>query len=352
MKHPRSDEAASLENSKKGNGQETCLQQVGEFDTCRDNVEESNVQLSDKLSAAVDTSGSKTDPVDEISPKATDNCVTVDNVSAQLAASSSSDLCVNSISLAVAEDCVPNESTKNASGRNGSVKLPLGEAERHQKHFHGAKTFQFLGSERVALLRQFLPLHPLFWNLCRKISNWRFASLRCMPCLRIWVLPLLCSCRVSAAFVDTCLTEVNIPLSRVWVLSCRNTHPNERKLRLRISLALEGQLWSLSRRVLQPRSSKFFGRPLLMSANPSVPVHLPSAQKEAWKTMLPHQVSCRFAVPQHRRIQRPTRWSHVPSICPLFNQKLRCQAFASKNAHQVALGHKACSAGRLQPANG
>ena len=142
MKHLRSDEAASLETSKNGNGQEAFPQQVGEIHTSSDNAAESNVQLYDKLSAAVNTFGSKTDPADEMSPKATDNCVSVDNVSAQLDASSSSDLCVNSISLAVAQDCAPNESTKNASGRNRSVKLPLGEAERHQKQFHG-RLFNF-----------------------------------------------------------------------------------------------------------------------------------------------------------------------------------------------------------------
>ena len=68
----------------------------------------------------------------------------MDNVSAQLAVSSSSGLCVNSISFAVAEDCAPNESTKNAIGRNRSVKLPLGEAERHQQQFHG-KDFSVFG---------------------------------------------------------------------------------------------------------------------------------------------------------------------------------------------------------------
>jgi len=143
MKHLRSDEAASLETSKNGNGQEASVQQVGEFNTSSDNAAESNVQLCDKLSAAVNTSRSKTDPADEMSPKATDNCVSVDNVSAQLAASSSSDLCVNSISLAVAEDCAPNESTKNASGRNRSVNLPLGEAERHQKQISWQRFFSF-----------------------------------------------------------------------------------------------------------------------------------------------------------------------------------------------------------------
>ena len=88
MKHLRSDEAASLETSRNGNGQEAFPQQAGEIRTSSDNVAESNVQLCDKLSAAVKTSGSKDEPADETSPQATGNCVNVDNGSAQLAASS------------------------------------------------------------------------------------------------------------------------------------------------------------------------------------------------------------------------------------------------------------------------
>jgi len=100
-KHLRSDEAPSLEISKNGNGQEACLQQVGEIHTSSDNAAESNVQLCDKLPAAVNTSGSKDKPADETSLKTTDNCMSVGNVSAQLSSeSSSNDLCVNSISLA------------------------------------------------------------------------------------------------------------------------------------------------------------------------------------------------------------------------------------------------------------
>ena len=133
MKHLRSDEAASLEMSKNRTGQDAFPQQVGEIHTSSDNAAESNVQLCDKLSTAVNTSGLKIEPADETSPQATGNCVNVDNGSAQLAASSSNDLCMNSISLAVAEDCAPNETTKNASGRNRFDKLPLGEAECHQK---------------------------------------------------------------------------------------------------------------------------------------------------------------------------------------------------------------------------
>ena len=144
MKHLRSDEAASLEISKNGNGQEAFLQQVGEYHTSRDNAAESNMQLCDKLSAAVITSGSKDEPADETSLKAADNCASVGNVSAQLAEGSSKYLCVNLISLAVAAHCAPNETTKNASGRNRSVKFPLGEAERHQKQFHG-KDFSVFG---------------------------------------------------------------------------------------------------------------------------------------------------------------------------------------------------------------
>jgi len=115
-------------------------------------------------------------------------------------------------------------------------------------------------------------------------------------------------------------------------------HPNERKLRLCISLALEGQPWFQSLRVLHPRSnfkspvrlaartlcgkcvkvrltpssedttSKCFGRPLLTSANPSVPVHLPSAQKEAWKTMLPQRFHQDIQV-MEKRYQR--RWDEA-----------------------------------------
>ena len=92
-KHLRVDEAASLKIPKHGNGQEPRLHQVGEFDTSSDNAAESNVQLCDKLSAAVNTSGSKIEPADDMSPQATDNCMNVDSDSTQLAASSSSDLC-------------------------------------------------------------------------------------------------------------------------------------------------------------------------------------------------------------------------------------------------------------------
>jgi len=94
-KHPRGDEAASLEISRHENGQEARLQKVGEFDTFSDHAAESNVQLCDKLSAGVNTSRSKTDPADEISPKATENRVNVDSDSSQLAACFSSDLCHN-----------------------------------------------------------------------------------------------------------------------------------------------------------------------------------------------------------------------------------------------------------------
>jgi len=98
-KHPRGDEAASLEISRHENGQEACLQKFGEFVTFSDHAVESNVQLCDKLSAAANTSGSKIEPADDMSPQATENRVNVDSDSAQLDASSSSDLCVNSIYL-------------------------------------------------------------------------------------------------------------------------------------------------------------------------------------------------------------------------------------------------------------
>jgi len=60
-------------------GQEAFPQQAGEFDTSSCNAAESNVQLCDELSAAVNTSGSKDEPADETSPQATGNYVNVDN---------------------------------------------------------------------------------------------------------------------------------------------------------------------------------------------------------------------------------------------------------------------------------
>ena len=113
------------------------------------------MQLCDKLSVAVNTSGSKDEPADETSPQATGNCVNVDNGSAQLAASSSNDLWVNSIFLTAVAQGSPNEITKHASDRNRSVNVLL-QAERTQIPFQSK---DFSGSEQVALLRRFLPLH-------------------------------------------------------------------------------------------------------------------------------------------------------------------------------------------------
>jgi len=134
------------------------------------------MQLCDKLSAAVNTSGSKDEPADETSLEAADNCVSVDNVSAQLAASSSSDLCVNSISLAVAAHRAPNETTNDASGRNRSVKLPLGEAERHQKQFQ-SKDFSVLGFGAGSLGS------TIFCFRCSETSAGSFQTDALFPCV-------------------------------------------------------------------------------------------------------------------------------------------------------------------------
>jgi len=137
-KHPRCNETALLDISKHGNLQEGCVQRVGEFDTSNDNAAESNVQLCDKLSAAVNTSGSKIEPAAEMSPQATDNRVNLNNGSAQLAASSSSDLRVNSSSLISTAHCTSRKTTKKLSDRDidGSANV-LFQAERSQMQFRG-----------------------------------------------------------------------------------------------------------------------------------------------------------------------------------------------------------------------
>ena len=149
MKHLRSDEAASFETSRNGNGQEAFPQQVGEIHTSSDNAAESNVQLCDKLSAAVNTSGSKDEPADETSPQATGNFVNMDNGSAQHAASSSNDLWVNSIFLTAVAQRSPNEITKNASDRSRSVNVLL-QADLTQIPFQ-SKDFSVFGFRASSL---------------------------------------------------------------------------------------------------------------------------------------------------------------------------------------------------------
>ena len=121
--------------------------------------------------------------------------------------------CVNSISLVVAEDCVPNESTKNASGRNRSVKLPLGEAQRYQKQFHGkdvsvfgfgassfASTIFTLASAVLKLLQEVFKLTLCFPALHALFENLSASVVAQLPCERG-------ICRY--------LFDRNIPLSRV-----------------------------------------------------------------------------------------------------------------------------------------
>jgi len=120
-----------------------------------------------------------------MSPQATDNCMNLDSGSAQLAASSSSNLCVNSIYLTAVAHGTSNETTKNPSDGKGSANVLL-LAKRSPKQFHGknasvfvfgatglASTIFTFASVVLKLLQEGFTLTPcfpvlraLFKNLC------------------------------------------------------------------------------------------------------------------------------------------------------------------------------------------